>query len=123
MTILLAAVYTYDAYMNHRHDWWIVLYFVGWGVTFLMGRRVSFYENGIYFPQDPSGGRARFIAWRDLERFHWDGDLLTVVPPSSLLAGGGGDVGMPVLGGSVHVPAAKRVEVENLLAVASSSKI
>lgn len=48
------------------------------GILALRARRLDFYENGIYFPGDSSASKPRFIAWSAIERFHWDGDSLTV---------------------------------------------
>lgn len=75
-------------------------------------RGVVFYEKGIYFPDEPSGARARFIPWNAVERFHWDGDILTLVPQTSILATGGAT---PLAGGSVKAPPERRVEIERLL--------
>lgn len=76
-------------------------------------RGVAFYEKGIFFPQEISGARARFIYWSAVERTHWDGDVLTVVPSTSVLSTGGGP---RLSGGSVKVPRNRRAEVEQLLA-------
>ena len=110
----LATLFAYDASTKHRADWGTVIFLAGYGLSFLRSRKVLFCENGIYFPEDPSGPRARFIAWRQIERFHWDGDVLTVVPSSSLL-GGAGSLSGPNTGGSVRVPTGRRIHVENLL--------
>lgn len=115
----LALLWTYD---SMRHGW-------DAGNLFLSGcyavmcavfifrtlRGVLFYEKGVYFPNEPSGARARFIPWMAIERFHWDGDVLTVVPVSTILGTGGG---APLTGGSVRVPAGRRAEVERLLGTA-----
>ncbi len=76
--------------------------------------RPAVYENGIQFPSDASNGRGRFIAWPEVERYHWDGDILTVVPTASVI--GGAELGRPLLGGAVRIPPGKRVQMENLLA-------
>ena len=121
VAIALAIVYGYEAYREHRSDWGMVIFFAGYGLSFLLSRKVAFYENGIHFPQEPSGPRARFIAWPQIERFYWDDDVLTIVPASSLLRGGGGEGG-PVLGGSVRIPIARRRQVETLLATAPDTR-
>jgi hypothetical protein len=54
---------------------------------FFTQRRVSVYQNGIHLPADSSDARSRFVAWSQVERFHWDGDILTIVPTSSVMAG------------------------------------
>jgi hypothetical protein len=74
----------------------------------------------ISFPSDDYA-RRRFIAWPQIERFHWDGDVLTVVPFTSFLMGCG-SIGRPVLGGSIRVPAGQRVQVENLLSVVQRAR-
>lgn len=71
------------------------------GLYFLR-RKGSVYENGILLP----GTQNRFIAWSQIERFHWDGDILTIIPASPIM-GGGGDL---------RVPADKRAQMESLLA-------
>jgi hypothetical protein len=81
---------------------------------FFTERRVSIYQNGIHFPRDSSGAQSRFIAWSQVERFHWDGDVLTIVPTSSVI--GGSELGRPLLGGAIRVPMNKRVQLENILA-------
>jgi hypothetical protein len=47
-------------------------------------------------------------------RYHWDGDILTIVSTSSVM--GGADLGRPLLGGSARVPPGKRAQMQNLLA-------
>lgn len=46
----------------------------------------------------------------------WEGDVLTVVPSPTLIAGG-----KPLTGGSVKVPKARRAEVERLQAQAAAA--
>ena len=53
------------------------------------------------------------MPWNSIERYHWEGDVLTVIPGTSILRTGGGE---PLTGGSVKVPLDRRAEVENLLA-------
>jgi len=122
VAIALAIVYGYEAYKEHRSDWGMVIFFAGYGLSFLLSRKVAFYENGIHFPQEPSVPRARFIAWPQIERFYWDDDVLTIVPASSLLRGGGGGGG-PVLGGSVRIPIAWRLQVVTLLATVPDARV
>ncbi len=111
-------------YEKHRPDWGGVIFFTGYAITFAMARKVAFYENGVHFPQEPSGGRGRFISWQQVERFYWDGDVLTIVPNAALLTSGGGNIGLPPLGGSVRIPMARHVEVVNLLGrVPASSRL
>jgi hypothetical protein len=121
VAIALASFYAYEAYKEHRSDWGMVIFFVGYGLSFLLSRKVGFYENGIYFPQEPSGGRTRFIAWPQIKRFYWDQDVLTIVPESSILSGGIG--GVPIIGGSVRIPTGRRVQVENLLSVVPDARV
>jgi hypothetical protein len=104
----------------YRHGWardkLALAFFYGasYGAVALLGlRQVAFYENGIFLPQEASGPRPRFVPWISIERYHWEDDILTVVPSSSILSTGGGE---PLTGGSVKVPQDRRVEVENLLA-------
>ena len=115
----LAIVYAYGAYKEHRSDWGMLIFFAGYGLSFLWNRKVEFYENGMQFPQQQGGG-PRFIAWPQIQRFYWDDDVLTIVPASSVLSNGGG---VPVLGGSVRIPMARRVQVENLLGAVSGARL
>jgi hypothetical protein len=117
----LIVVVVAPAYVTaYRHKWEAgelvpaIMYTVFYFLLASLGlRQVAFYENGIYFPQEPSGPRPRFVAWNSIERYHWDSDLLTVIPGTSILKSGGG---APLTGGSVKVPPDRRAEVENLLA-------
>jgi hypothetical protein len=121
VAIALAIFYAYEAYKEHRSDWGMVIFFVGYGLSFLLSRKVGFYEKGIHFPEEPSGGRTRFIAWPQIKRFYWDQDVLTIVPESSILSGGSG--GAPIIGGSVRIPTGRRVQVENLLSVVPDGRV
>lgn len=120
--ILLSVPWIIDAY---RHNWAIDklifagLYLVLYGILALRTRRVDFYENGIYFPGESSGLKPRFIAWSAIERFHWDGDSLTVVPGTSILYSGGEP---PAAGGTVMIPTFRRAEVERLLARVAAAR-
>lgn len=114
---MLAALWVYN---SSSHGWEAgdiclgALYALIFAVlVFRQIRGVVFYGNGVYFPGEPSGGNPRFIPWSAVERYHWDGDVLTVVPQSSILATGGA---APLAGGSVKVPQSRRAEVERLLA-------
>lgn len=79
-------------------------------------RYIKFYENGIFFPEEESDSKDRFIGWHEIARFSWEGDVLTVVPSPILTTGG-----EPLTGGSVKVPKARRAEVERLLAQAAAA--
>jgi hypothetical protein len=118
----MASVFAYDASTSHRVDWSALIFFAGYGLSFVRSRKVLFYENGIYFPEDPAGGQSRFIAWRQIERYHWDADVLTVMPATSLLGGAGSLSGL-YAGGTVRVPTARRVQVENLLSAIQIARI
>lgn len=80
-------------------------------------RHIKFYENGIFFPDEESESKDGFIGWKDIARFHWEGDILTVVPSPALTAGG-----ELLTGGSVKVPKARRAEVERLLAHVAAAR-
>lgn len=120
--ILLTVPWIIDAY---RHDWamdkiaFAAIYLVLYGILALRTRRMDFYESGIYFPGESSGLKPRFIAWSAIERFHWDGDSLTVVPGTSILSSGGEP---PAAGGTVMIPTSRRAEVERLLARAAIAR-
>lgn len=117
LAVLCGIPWLIEAY---RHAWSLdrvllaLAYPLMFGAASALGRRqVAFYENGIFFPQEPSGARQRFIPWTAIERYHWDGDVLAVVPSSSILSTGSAE---PLTGGSIKVPLSRRVEAENLLA-------
>ena len=106
--------------MRHRSfDSPLLFLAVFYAVMYFVQRRAAVYENGVQLPADTSGARSRFIRWSQVERSHWDGDVLTIVPTSSVI--GGADLGRPLLGGSIRIPAEKRAQVENLLARAASA--
>jgi hypothetical protein len=113
--LAIAAVILIVPRLEHRRldsPWPFLAAF--YAAMFFVQRRSAVYENGIQLPADTSGARSRFIAWSHVERFHWDGDILTIVPTMSVMAGA--DLGRPLLGGSIRVPANKRAQMENLLA-------
>jgi hypothetical protein len=120
--ILLTVPGIIDAY---RRQWAIGklviagAYLALYGILAFRARRVDFYENGIYFPGDSSGLKPRFIAWSAIERFHWDGDSLTVVPFTSILYSGGEP---PAAGGTAMIPTSRRAEVERLLTRAAAAR-
>jgi hypothetical protein len=88
--------------------------------AYFMRRGGSVYENGILFPGDTNADQVRFIRWSQIDRYHWAGDVLTIVPTSSVM--GGADLGRQLLGGSARVPADKRGQIENLLAKSPSGQ-
>lgn len=85
--------------------WWI--YVIGCLAIVFVRRSVLIYENGIRFPH------TGFIPWRLVARSYWDGDVLTIIPASSALTGGG--IGRPLSPGAVRIPSEKRPEIERLL--------
>jgi hypothetical protein len=115
LAVCFAVVCAISVYREHGSNLGMLIFFVAYGLRFLVSRKVVFYENGIHFPPDPSGARERFIAWPQVERFHWDGDVLTIIPSTSVLTSGGGSGASALAGGTLRIPAARRAEVENLL--------
>src|ERR1700730_18460320 len=73
-----AVICAISIYREHWSNIGMLIFFFAYGLRFLVSRKVAFYENGMHFPPDPSGARERFIAWPQVERFHWDGDVLTI---------------------------------------------
>ncbi len=124
MVVLTAADLLYSSYRGGRTHWGMAAAWGGYAIAFTLrvyfrGRDVGFYENGIVLPENPDAANVpRFFPWAQIERYYWEGDVLTIVPGTSFLAGGGGSVGLPMTGGSVSVPPAKRSEVEKLLSAA-----
>ena len=83
-----AAVISILAVSSHKPPNWLLLVMAAIYVAmFFTQRRVSVYQNGIHLPADSSDARSRFVAWSQVERFHWDGDILAIVPTSSVMAG------------------------------------
>jgi len=118
--IAMAVVILLVPWLEHRRmDSALPFFAAFYAAMFFAQRRAAVYENGIQLPADTSGARGRFIAWPQVERFHWDGDVLTIVPTMSVM--GGQDLGRPLIGGSVRIPADKRVQIENLLAGKASA--
>jgi hypothetical protein len=112
--VTLAAVFLIEARLRNRTpDWALPFLAAFYTVMFVVQRRASVYQNGIHLPADSSGARGRYIAWSQVERSHWDGDVLTIVPTSSVMEGA--DLGRPLLGGSLRVPKDKRAQLEALL--------
>lgn len=110
-----AVICAISVYRKHWSNISMLIFFVAYGLRFLGSKKVAFYENGMHFPPDPSGARERFITWPQVERFYWDGDVLTIIPSTSVLTSGGGSGPSALAGGTVHVPADRRAVVENLL--------
>ncbi|MGO4885309.1 MAG: hypothetical protein ACLP59_31460 [Bryobacteraceae bacterium] len=118
--LALATVILIEARQRHSSPNSALLFLAAFYLAmFLLQRRVSVYENGIHFPANSSGARGRFIAWTQVARFHWDGDMLTIVPSDSVRAGA--DIGRALVGGAVRVPTNKRAQMENLLARKASA--
>jgi hypothetical protein len=124
---LLAAADSLVSYSRGRRMHWEL--FAGWLIGFVIvvvyrfvtGWTVAFYENGVFFPADPAAKNdSRFLAWGQVARYYWEGDVLTIMPGTSFL-GGGGSLGAPTTGGSVSVAAARRADVEKLLSAITTN--
>jgi hypothetical protein len=112
--VTFAAVFLMEARWRHRDPNWALLVLAAfYTVMFFVQGRAEVYKSGIHLPSDSSGARGRFIAWSQAERFHWDEDVLTIVPTSSVMAGA--DLGRPLVAGSLRLPKDKRAQIENLL--------
>jgi len=120
LAVCYAVICAISVSRKHWSNIGMLIFFVAYGLRFFVSRKVEFYENGMHFPPDPSGARERFITWRQIERFHWDGDVLTIIPSTSVLTSGGGSGPSALAGGTVRIPADKRATVENLLSGASA---
>jgi hypothetical protein len=102
--LAFAAVVLGEAYTLHKPINWPLLAMAGlYAGPYFIRRRGSVYENGLLLPADTNSAQGRFIAWSQVERYHWDGDVLTIIPTSSVM--GGADLGRPLLGGSARVSA------------------
>jgi hypothetical protein len=78
---------------------------------YLLHPRIKFYESGVEIPPTRDYNRARYLRWDQVERSSWDGDRLILTGTSSVLAGG------PVLGGSVRIPSAQHLAVDQVLSM------
>jgi len=117
--LAFAAVVLIEARWRHKPlDSPLLFLAVFYTAMFFAQRRAAVYENGIQLPADTSGARSRFILWSQLARFHWDGDVLTIVPTTAVM--GGAELERPLLGGSVRIPADRRGQVESILAKAAA---
>lgn len=84
-------------------------------LRYLLYPRVKFYENGVEIPPTRDNDRSRYLRWDQIERSSWDGDRLVLTGTNSVLAGG------PVQGGSVRIPSAQHLAVEQLLSRSSAA--
>src|SRR5579884_3040951 len=115
-TLVYAFAFAWDvSHHGWRSGWGNYLFVTVYALALFFARWVKFYENGIYFPEDSHGGRGRFIRWAQVARYHWDGDVLTIIRDDSVLAGGA-IAGYSLAGGAVRVPQSRRAEIESLLA-------
>jgi hypothetical protein len=98
---------------RHRVDHWLNLLSALPGFALLSGYllypKLKFYEGGVEIPPTQDYSHARYLHWEQIERFTWEGDSLVLTGTSSLLAGG------PVQGGTVSIPSAQRLAVEQVL--------
>jgi hypothetical protein len=76
---------------------------------YLFYPRIKFYEGGVEIPPSRDYSRARYLRWDQIERSSWDGDRLVLTGTISVLAGG------PVQGGTVRIPSAQHLAVEQVL--------
>jgi hypothetical protein len=49
VAIALAIFYAYEAYKEHRSDWGMVIFFVGYELSFLLSRKVDSTRTGFTF--------------------------------------------------------------------------
>ncbi|MGA2134151.1 MAG: hypothetical protein ABSH50_17805 [Bryobacteraceae bacterium] len=102
-----------ESWALHRSTNWLgICFFMAYGVVFSLSRRAGIYESGIRLPAR-FDSRGRFIPWSQIERFHWDGDILAIQFSATLA---GTNFGNPLNGGAIRVPDDQRAQVEQLLA-------
>jgi hypothetical protein len=119
--VLVAAADSLGSYYSGRRTHWELFAGLLFGLVigvvyrFVTGWNVAFYENGVFFPADPAAKNgSRFLPWGQVVRYYSEGDVLTIMPGTSLLAGAG-SLGQPTTGGSVSIPPARRADVDKLL--------
>jgi hypothetical protein len=84
-------------------------------LRYLLYPRIKFYENGVEIPPTRDNDRSSYLRWDQIERSSWDGDRLVLTGTNSVLAGG------PVQGGSVRIPSAQHLAVEQILGRSSAA--
>ena len=77
---------------------------------FACPRPLRLYENGIWYARDNIPTRAVFVAWQQLDRYHFEGDVLILTGTESTLKGG------PVQGGVFRLREDGRVRAGPILA-------
>ena len=110
MLTMSVPLFLIDYSRGHRSSWFPFLFAAQSLLLLLSPRNVKFYEKGIHFPHE-------YIAWSDIGRYRWDGNMLIIREKSGLLEGG-----ETVLGGTVRVPRSQRAQVENLLRTAGGAE-
>jgi hypothetical protein len=120
--ILAVSSYAFNGYSHHRGPTAILLAVILGSAPFFlrfMSAKIAFFENGIDLPKHSSGAPPRFVSWQEIERFHWDGDLLTLVPVSSLMNGFGllSDMRLSITW-TFRVPPGMRAEIDGRLPAA-----
>ncbi len=101
----------------HRQSRWRT-WDLGWPALWLvlaliqtLRRIVKFHENGVMLPAtDDRKARSRFLTWRQIERFHFDGNVLDIEGTTDTLKGG------PVVGATFKVPSQYQAQVMSILA-------
>lgn len=76
---------------------------------YILYPRIKFYESGVEIPPTPYYNRGQFLAWSQIERYGWDGDLLVLTGTNSVLAGG------PARGGSIRIAQRARSAVDQIV--------
>jgi hypothetical protein len=96
--------------------WGQFLFWMLYVALFAFPRPVRFYENGVWFQQIPNTARTRFVSWEQIDRYHFEGDVLILTGTDSSLKGG------PVTGGVFHLRPGARERIEPILARCLSAK-
>ncbi len=77
--------------------------------SYILYPRIKFYEQGVEIPPTRDQKGPHYLRWDQIERSSWDGNRLILTGTSSVLAGG------PVQGGSVRIPSAEHLAVDQVL--------
>jgi hypothetical protein len=96
--------------------WWMkreppVLVFImlcSFAPIFLIGKRTKVYDNGLEVIIDEDTGKAKFLAFSEIDSGHWDNDKLLLQRRREMFEG------QPV-SGFVRVPAGRREQLVDLL--------
>lgn len=113
LSLAFATLGLAQPYLRHRPpNWGLVSLALVYLLPVFVRGRGAVCENGIRLPDARAFLRTSFIAWSQIERYHWDGDVVTIVPAFSAFSG----LDHLPSGGSARVPPDRKAQLEGILA-------